>query len=189
LDGSRFIEIEGIGQVFFEHSKRARNLNISVKPFKDIRVAVPDGLTFNKALEFVNSRYEWIRKSQEKMKRHESEFNQHADKVVDIDRGKAKRKLKARLNALAKRHGFTYNKVYIRNQKMRWGSCSPTNNISLNIRLVRLPEDLLDYVLLHELVHTRKKNHGVEFWAELNKLVGNGKAIAAKLRQYSIGAL
>jgi predicted metal-dependent hydrolase len=86
------------------------------------------------------------------------------------------------LRYLAGEHGFNFNHVTIRQQKTRWGSCSPKNNISLNIKLVLLPEALLDYVLLHELVHTRIHNHSRKFWAELDKYVVDSKVIAKRLR-------
>ena len=108
---------------------------------------------------------------------------------VIIDKVKAKKKLTNRLKQLAVQHGFTYNKVYIRNQKTRWGSCSHKNNISLNMKLVLLPEELVDYVILHELVHTRTHDHSKRFWAELDKYVGDGKAMAKRLRKYGLGLL
>jgi predicted metal-dependent hydrolase len=77
--------------------------------------------------------------------------------------------------------------VSVRSQRTRWGSCSRNGNISLNLRLVLLPEDLADYVILHELVHTRIPNHGRGFWEELGRHVGNGKAFASRLREYGYG--
>jgi predicted metal-dependent hydrolase len=55
------------------------------------------------------------------------------------------------------------------------------------MKLVRLHDELTDYVILHELVHTRRKDHGKAFWAEMDKLVGNGKKMASKLKSHSIG--
>jgi hypothetical protein len=73
----------------------------------------------------------------------------------------------------------------VKNQKTRWGSCSDKNNINLNINLVRLPDELIDYVILHELVHTRIKNHSHQFWEEMNKVVEDPKSLDKKLRQYT----
>ncbi|MGB6012105.1 MAG: M48 family metallopeptidase, partial [Desulfobacterales bacterium] len=77
-------------------------------------------------------------------------------------------------------------RVFIRNQKTRWGSCSSKDNISLNVKLVRLPETLMDYIILHELVHTRVKNHGKKYYAALDRIVGDRKSLASELKQYSI---
>jgi len=181
------VEIDGVGPVLFERSNRAKHVNISVKPFKGVRVAVPDGLSFKKAEGFVHAKTDWIQRHLVRIKQYEEESRLASDTSVDIDRSRAKRKLTRRLKHLALKHGFTYNKVFIRNQKARWGSCSHKNNISLNIRIIRLPEELMDYVILHELTHIRFKNHSNYFWAELNRLVGNGKGMASRLREYEIG--
>ncbi len=181
------IKINGIGSVLFERSKRATHLNISVKPFKGVRVAVPDRVSFNKAEAFVRTKTDWIKKQSEKMKQYEREYNLTSGANNDIDKTKAKSMLTGRLKYLAEKHGFTYNRVFIRNQRTRWGSCSHKNNISLNMRIVRLPDELVDYVILHELVHTRKKDHSRAFWAEMDKLVGDGKKMALRLKSYRIG--
>jgi len=183
---SNTVEIDGVGPVLFKRSRRAKHVNISVKPFVGVRVAVPDGLSFKKAEEFVNTKTDWIQRHLYRMKQYEEENKIISDASVDIEMTKAKRKLTRRLRHLAKKHGFTYNRVFIRNQKTRWGSCSHKNNISLNMKLVKLPDELMDYVILHELAHTRVKDHSNDFWAELNRLVGNGKGMALKLREYDI---
>ncbi len=181
------VEINGIGPVLFERSKRARHVNISVKPFKGVRVAVPDRVSFNEAEVFVRTKIDWIKKQGEKMKQYEKEYNFTSGANDDIDKAKAKSMLTGRLKYLAEKHGFTYNKLFIRNQRSRWGSCSSKNNINLNIKLAKLPAELIDYVILHELVHTRKKDHGKTFWAEMDKLVGDGKKMALGLKSYRIG--
>jgi hypothetical protein len=178
------ININGIGPILFEHSNRAKHVSISIKPYKGGRVAVPVGVSFGKAREFVHTKAEWIQRHLEKMKRYEEERKTIQGNFSDIDKATAQRILTSRLKQLAEKHRFTYNKVSIRNQKTRWGSCSNKNNISLNIKLLSLPDELVDYVILHELVHTRKKNHSKGFWAELDDYVGNGKDLASRLRKY-----
>jgi predicted metal-dependent hydrolase len=101
-----------------------------------------------------------------------------------IDRTAARKVLVDRLNYLAQTYGFKYNRVFIRNQKTRWGSCSTKNNINLNVNLVRLPDELIDYTILHELVHTRVKNHSRRFWVQMDMLLGDAKKIDKKLRAY-----
>jgi len=95
--------------------------------------------------------------------------------------------LPQRLHELALQHGFSYRKVSLRNSKTRWGSCSPDNSINLSIHLMRLPNDLIDYVLLHELVHTVHKNHGKRFWQALEKIITDVKERRKRIRAYSIG--
>jgi len=180
------IEINGIGQVLFERSKRAKHINISIKPFKGVRVAVPYGVSFKKAKQVAQSKRSWIRRHLDKMKQVEKEHDAFTKNSIEIDRTEASKKLVDRLNELSEKHDFSYNKVFIRNQKTRWGSCSAKNNISLNMNLVRLPDEMIDYVLLHELVHTRLKNHTNGFWAELDRLVGNAKGMSKRLNEYKV---
>ena len=85
-------------------------------------------------------------------------------------------------------HGYQFNRASVKNQRTLWGSCSSRNNINLNINLLRLPEELRDYVILHELVHTRHKNHSREFWRELDRSVGDAKSLQRHLRKFRLDA-
>lgn len=137
---------------------------------------------FKQALEFVLLKKQWITTHLARLEQLENRQTA-ATPPTFIDKAEAKRKLIARLNYLAEKHGFKYSKVCIRNQRTRWGSCSSRGSMSLNMKLVLLPEKLMDYVILHELVHTRVPNHSRRFWAELDKYVVDSKAMAKKLRQ------
>lgn len=180
------IEVEGIGTVLFERSKKAGRLNISLRPFKGVRVAVPYSISFERAETFVRSKIDWIKENLPKIKQMEHERKNSSKKPVTINRMLARVALLFRLETLAGKYGFTYNKVFIRNQKTRWGSCSSKNNINLNIKLVKLPKELIDYVILHELVHTRIKNHSKNFWTTLTKIIGNAKTLNSELKKYKI---
>ena len=83
--------------------------------------------------------------------------------------------LPQRLAQLAQKHGFKFNTVELKDAKSRWGSCSSNKDIMLNVQLMRLPQHLIDHVMLHELCHTIEMNHGPRFHALLNKVDG-GKA-------------
>lgn len=186
---STIIDIEPIGQVLFERSRRARRLNISIKPFRGVRVAMPATASLQQAKRFVHAKLAWIVKHLERMKVLELQYQAAKVNATAIDRNAARRMLQARLDGLAARHGFSYKFLSIRNQKTRWGSCSAANNISLNEKLVLLPDLLIDYVLLHELLHTRIKNHGQGFWRELDILTGDAKGLARSLRAYGMKLL
>ena len=79
-------------------------------------------------------------------------------------KGKAEKVIPERLAELAELHGFHFNRVTIRGQKTRWGSCSSSKNINLNYKLLFLEQPLVDYVLIHELCHTLEMNHSARFW-------------------------
>ncbi|MDQ3290748.1 MAG: M48 family metallopeptidase, partial [Bacteroidota bacterium] len=96
----------------------------------------------------------------------------------------AKAYLPGRVDYFARKFGFTYNKVVIKNTSTRWGSCSAVNNINLNLHLMRLPEHLRDYVILHELAHTIEKNHGPRFWALLDRISGNARYLDRQMKAY-----
>jgi len=185
MDQSKTVEIEGIGRVLFEPSRRAKRLNVSVRPFKGVRVAVPRRTSLKKAKEFVFSQHAWIRKQLGRMEQLEENYYSLSKKAANIDEAEAKKKIINRLDELARLHGFAYNRVYVRNLKSRWGSCSHKNNISLNLKLIALPEEVLDYVILHELVHTRVKNHGDDFWQELDRHSVDARALNLSLQQYN----
>ncbi len=190
MNGSIMIKIEGVGPILFEKTKRrARNLNISITPSKPVRVSVPSRVSFEKAKEVVQAKLSWIRKHSDRMKRLEED---HSSKLIDVSHmsyAEKKCRLIKRVAELAKQYAFTYNKILIRNQRTRWGSCSSRNNISLNIKLAQLPGRLIDYIILHELLHTRIKSHSRNFWAELSRLTGDARALSAEVKSYHLGLM
>ena len=100
-------------------------------------------------------------------------------------RRNAKIILPPRLYMLSQKHNLPYECVKINSSNGRWGSCSARRNINLSYYLVLLPKHLIDYVLLHELSHTREMNHGERFWALLDELAeGKSQALRQELKQY-----
>jgi len=95
--------------------------------------------------------------------------------ITEVCRKEAKEFLPARTLELATQFGFSFQKVFIKNLKSKWGSCSSNGNINLNLSLMLLPNHLVDYIILHELAHTSEQNHGQGFWVLLN-MITNGKA-------------
>ncbi|MDR0995216.1 MAG: M48 family metallopeptidase [Tannerella sp.] len=101
-------------------------------------------------------------------------------------RHEAKRVLPARLERLAGEYGFSYNGLRIADTKTRWGSCSAGKHINLSLSLMLLPDRLMDYVLLHELCHTREMNHGPRFWALMDSVTGGqARALRKEMRNYT----
>lgn len=106
--------------------------------------------------------------------------------IVGIYRYEAKKLLPPKLTELALKNGFQFNKITIRNNKRNWGSCSSKNNVSLNLQMMKLPDELIEYILLHELVHTKIKNHGPLFWQKLDELTNfKSRELSKQVRKYS----
>lgn len=236
MNSSKIIHIDEIGEVLFKKSRRAKKINISVKPFEGIIVSFPYYVSYKVAEEVAVSKINWIKKNINKIKNYESkkvlydestgyttrthklelqkktsgdisvvvknrkifvkypsDLHVHSELVQNsikfgIERAlriEAKEYLPNRVDALAKEFGFSYTKVYCKNLKSRWGSCSIRNNINLNIHLMRLTDELIDYVILHELCHTVHKNHSKRFWDKLESVSPGSKIIDKKLREFS----
>jgi len=101
-------------------------------------------------------------------------------------RKEAKNYLPGRVKELAAEHNFEYKNVAIKNSKTRWGSCSFDNSINLSLHLMRLPDHLIDYVILHELVHTRVKNHSKDFWQLLDIVSGDARKLDREVKTYGL---
>ncbi len=173
------IEHPEVGIIKYFKNNRAKRIIISLKPGY-VRVVIPRMQSLKNAKQFVESKLDWIKKN----KRHMDSQLEKKNKLPEIDRKVARKVLCKRIAELAQAHSFNYNRISIRKQKTRWGSCSTKDNINLNANLLHLPSELIDYVLLHELVHTRVKNHGPDFWNELDTVVPNAKQVDQRLKNY-----
>jgi predicted metal-dependent hydrolase len=230
-------KISDIQDVLFERSKRAKRINISIRPVRGIRVAVPYGFSFKQAEAVFKNNISWVREKMIKIKKIEDrqplfglsgqvETNWHRLKIIpngsekfntkirgadyylyvpeglniendsiqsairsvliEIYRSEAKEYLPARVKELAGQHGFHYNRVYIKCQKTLWGSCSGKLNINLNLNLMRIPEELREYIIFHELVHTKIPNHSQEFWQKLAEYIDDPEQKDKQLKNYNI---
>jgi len=106
--------------------------------------------------------------------------------IVQVMRQEARIYLPKRLVELAGIHHLHFENVYVKHVKSRWGSCSSANNINLNLHLMRLPDRLIDYVLLHELAHTVEKNHGPGFWRLMEKICPGAAKMNKELKKYHV---
>lgn len=106
--------------------------------------------------------------------------------IVQAWRLEAKKYLPGRAQLLAKQHNLRCGKITVRDNKSRWGSCSRDNSISLNIHLIRLPQHLCDYIILHELAHTVHRHHQESFWQFLDQLTeGRCKKLDKEMLAFS----
>lgn len=111
------------------------------------------------------------------------EFLHHA--IENAMRRQARNVLPPRLYMLAGQHGFEYSRLKISGSQGRWGSCSMRKSINLTYYLLLLPQELIDYVMLHELCHTREMNHSDRFWALMDSVTeGKAKLLRGRLKGY-----
>ncbi len=174
----KYVNYPEIGDILFEKSKKAKRVVIAIKSPTNIRVAVPRFVTIRKAESFVLHKFDWIKKQQSRFANKVNITN-----LTKYAPPEEKSKILKRVEHLANKYGFSYGKITLRNMKTRWGSCTAQNNISLNLGLIALPDELKNYIILHELVHTKVKNHSKEFWTELGSIIYNPKSLSKKLRQ------
>jgi len=106
------------------------------------------------------------------------------DYVETTLRARAATELVARTTGLAAEHGLEISGVVVRDQRSRWGTCSPARKISLNWRLIQMPPAVSDYVIYHELMHLRQPNHSRKFWREVEKVCAGWRDAERWLRRY-----
>ena len=103
------------------------------------------------------------------------EHGSYTDRERAEGRKQAAEVIKARCRYYAPVMGVSYGTVTIREQKTRWGSCSTKGNLNFNWKLVLMPPEILDYVVVHELAHRIQMNHSAAFWAEVGKILPDYK--------------
>ena len=162
-----------IGDVVFRKRKGCRRISIRVHPVKGVSVTVPYMVPYMAAEAFFRLKRDWVLETMARQKEKYKDVAPADPQEVESLRRQAKKVLPVRLAELAGRYGFTYNRVAIKHNSSNWGSCSAKNNINLNLNIVRLPEVLQDYILLHELCHLRHRNHGREFHELLGQLLAD----------------
>ena len=150
--------------VFVRHPK-ARRYVIRVRPDGVVRVTIPRWGSKREAQHFADTQRPWIDKQLARWQAEHARANTLLP--PDVRRqlvARARSELPARLLELAGENRLTIARVTIRNQRWRWGSCSPSGHICLNRRLVTMPEWVRDYVLIHELMHLKRMDHSRKFW-------------------------
>ncbi len=183
------LEVEGVGAVRVVRSTRARRISIAVKLSGEVRLSHPWICPREQAIEFLLSRREWISGVRLRLKQRaeESPAPQFDKAQIEQMRRMAIEDLPPRIARLSHDTGMEYNRLSIRLTRSKWGSCSSRNDISLSLFLMILPEHLRDFVILHELCHTKHHNHSPRFHTLLDSLVGGReRELNRELRGYRI---
>lgn len=179
------INIEGKDIEYnLKKSKKARNLRLTVNLEGNLTVTVPWFCSFWQARRFINKKSGWILKSVNRFKSREGSSLLVKAGRRDYNKLKEKARLFAydRVRKYNEYYNFDYNRISIRNQKSRWGSCSVRNNLNYNFRIILLPRDLADYIIVHELCHLKEMNHSKRFWNLVEETVPDYKDMRKRLR-------
>jgi hypothetical protein len=171
-------------KVNFRRHRFARRITIKIQPFKGVNVTLPMRAPLDAAHSFVLHKKEWIKSGLEKMRRMEEHETSRSKDLPRIDIAAATKLLHERTHFLARQNGFIYNRIVIRRQKTLWGSCSAKKDISLNAALSVLPQEIMDYVIIHELAHTVIRNHGKEFWRRVVAILPQAPVLRRRLRSF-----
>ena len=137
---------------------------IQINEKGDIIVRSPYSVSRRKVEQMLREKQDWIEKHQKAIKERENSRREMTEQERREGIERAKQILPARIQYYAKIMGVTYGRITLREQKTRWGSCSSKGNLNFNWKLALMPDEILDYVVVHELAHRMKMNHSDKFW-------------------------
>lgn len=172
------------GEVIVRKSPLSKGIKFSISTSGRLQMSVPAYTSTFLAKRFLNSNREVIR---EKLPVKDPSEQRARDYQKKILMKKAREFLPYRLEYFAKLYGYSYDKCRLTHAGTRWGSCSSNRTISLNIGLMKVPEPLRDYVILHELAHLNHMDHSKAFWAEVGEHDKNYKLHEKRLKMFSPG--
>lgn len=168
-------------------SKRAKRLRIAVYCDASVVVTAPYRLRENIIEEFILSKSKWLLEKLDFFKKMEKKLHfKFSKKDYVKNQEQAKGFVLGRLEYYNKIYKFKYNNVYIKNQKTVWGSCSKKRNLNFNYKILFLPSNLADYIIVHELCHLKEMNHSNKFWNLVSKTYPNFKEIRKELKNHGL---
>ena len=168
-----------------------KTLSLQIKPDGTLLVRAPLCLPKAEIEDFLREKSPWIEKNLAKVK-DASRAGEEAPLSMEDIRALADEAMQAippRVRRFAERMGVTYGRITIRNQRTRWGSCSSDGNLNFNCLLMRTPDDVLEYVVVHELCHRKEMNHSPKFWAEVERVLPNYRESKRWLKENGSGLI
>ena len=170
--------LKEVMQMIFENAEVSvirsgrKTVSIQVKP-NEVIIRAPMRMKEKEIEKFVESKRNWIEKHlkslSEKQKSLEN-IEPYSDEEISSFVKKAKEIIPKKVEFYAEKIGVTYNRITIRCQRTRWGSCSSKGNLNFNCLLVLLPDEIIDSVIVHELCHRKHMNHSAKFYEEVEKV-------------------
>jgi len=163
-------------------SKRAKRMRLAVYCDGSFVVTRPQGLHINIVEKFIIQKSSWILLKLEYFKQFKGSLfrNDHENYLKYKD--DALKFVSKRIKYFNKKYNFKFNSVNIKNQKTRWGSCSKKGNLNFNYKILLLPKNIADYIIVHELCHLKKFNHSHKFWNLVAKAIPDYLGIKKELR-------
>lgn len=149
-----------------------KTLSLEIKP-DGFTIRAPKGIPRREINNFVKSKQSWIKKQLSKIQARQEALEQFPVFTMDEIRGLADKALVVipeRVKKYAPIVGVDYGRITIRNQRSRWGSCSSKGNLNFNCLLMLFPDEVVDYVVVHELCHRKHMNHSAAFYAEVERV-------------------
>lgn len=180
-----------LGPVTLSQTRRARRIAICVRASGAVRVSFPCGVSQRRAQAFVEEKIEWIERTRERLAARRADpapelSPEERKRRIEALRRAAKADLPERIARIAAQTGLRYGKMTVRASRTKWGSCTGRNDISLSLFLMKLPERLRDYVIVHELCHTVHHDHSPQFHALVDRLLGGReRELMRELRRYA----
>lgn len=171
----------------FKTSTRARHLSISVHPGGEVVVTVPKHMSAVQADAFVQKKRDWIEKKVKLMEKYSPQVKMRlSKKEIASLKQKARALVEEKLPQFNEHYQYSWNTVAIRGQKTRWGSCSKKGNLNFNYKIALLPENLADYIVVHELCHLGEFNHSERFWGLVAQTIPDYKNRRSELKSRGV---
>ena len=165
-------------------SKRARRIRLVVYSGGAIVVTTPFDLKESIAEKFVREKFQWLLSKLSFFKQFEGKaITRYTHEDYLKYKEEAYNLVESRINHFSKIYKFKYNKINIKNQKTRWGSCSKKGNLNFNYKIALLPSLISDYLIVHELCHLKELNHSKRFWKLVEKTIPNYRSIRGELKK------
>lgn len=182
---------DGRGEIRISVIRSARkSLGLEVRDANTVLARIPTRVSDRELKAFVENHRSWILEKTEVMAEREEKRKSTPAPPLELlsktDRMKIQLKIGKRVRHYCEAMGVTVGYVTVKNQKTRWGSCSAKGNVNFNYQLAFLPDELLDYVVIHELAHRRHMNHSRAFWAEVEKYCPDYLERREQLKEYSL---
>ncbi len=159
-----------------------RTLCIEITSDCKVLVRAPRRMPERDINRFIGEKADWIDIHLRKMQKRREEQNKApetgralSEQDIRLLTTRAKRVIPSKVRKYAEIIGVDYGRITIRMQKSRWGSCSGQGNLNFNCLLMNAPEEIIDYVVVHELCHRKEMNHSPRFWAEVEKILPDYK--------------